>query len=266
GVLGIDHNATHFDAYRLDVHGNPVGRPDRIDVDYAGTTARRDAQIRHTCSALIRLAQESGATALVIEDLGFDTGRDAETAPTGPGSRRGKAGRKGRALVAGMPTAKFVTRLTTMSHRAGLAVIVVDPAYTSQWGRKYWRTATSTKFSQTSGHQAAAVVIGRRGQGLGARRRAEKTVPRTTTEAARTRRQDGRPRAGTEDHRPTPRTAAPRRHQPTPTAHPGSEPAPRTTHMMCATEGPRQRSSPPNTVRDGPPREPPVQGLTTTQC
>lgn len=256
GVLGIDHNADHLALWQLDVHGNPVGRPHRIDVDYTGSTSRRDAQVRHACSRLIRLARETGTTVLVIEDLGFDTGRDTCGGPTG---RRGKAF---RATVAGMPTAKFAARLVAMAHRAGLAVIIVDPAYTSRWGAQYWRKTTSSKHFKTSGHEAASLVIGRRGQGLGARRRAEKTVPREQTEATHARRQDRRRRVGTEDHRSHAASA----HQPSLAAHPGSEPAPRTTHTMRAAKGPRKRSSPPSTVRGGPSSEPPVQGLTNAQC
>ncbi|GAB2961530.1 IS200/IS605 family element transposase accessory protein TnpB [Streptomyces pseudoechinosporeus] len=202
GVIGIDHNSDHLAAWRLDAHGNPTGRPYRIDVDYTGTSGRRDAQIRHACSRLIRLAKESGATALVIEDLGFDTGRES----CGWNGRSGKAFRH---MVAGMPVAKFAARLVAMAHRAHLAVIVVDPAYSSRWGAQHWKRATSTRREKTSGHQAAAVVIGRRGQGLGARRRAEKTVPRKQTEAVPAHPVRGGRRCatthsgtGTEDHRP----------------------------------------------------------------
>ncbi|MCX5530595.1 transposase [Streptomyces sp. NBC_00006] len=158
GVIGIDHNADHLAVWRLDVHGNPVGRPTRIEVDYAGSTSRRDAQIRHACSALLRQARQSGAGALVIEDLGFAIGRE----------ECGGCGRRGRvfrATVAAMPTAKFAARLLAMAHRAGLSVIVVDPAYSSRWGAQHWKKTTSTATHQTSGHDAAAIVIGRRGQG-----------------------------------------------------------------------------------------------------
>ncbi|MFC1437647.1 IS200/IS605 family accessory protein TnpB-related protein [Streptacidiphilus sp. N1-10] len=200
GILGVDHNADHLAAWRLDAHGNPVGRPERIEVDYRGSSARRDAQVRLACSELIRCAKAAGATALVIEDLGFDTSREAC-------GWAGASGRAFRKMVAGMPTAKFAVRLVAMAHRANLAVIVVDPAYSSRWGAAYWQRATSTAAHKTSRHDAAAIVIGRRGQGLGARRRAEKTVPRKTTEATATRK--GGPRATTrgrvvtEDHRPT---------------------------------------------------------------
>jgi hypothetical protein len=196
GTIGIDNNADHLAAWRLDGHGNPVGRPARIEVDYGGSTSRRDAQVRHACSELIRHARDTGATTLVIEDLGFETSRE----------ECGWAGRSGRAfrgMVAGMPTGKFAARLIAMAHRANLAVIVIDPAYTSRWGAAYWRASTSTATQQTSRHDASAIVIGRRGQGLGARRRAEKTVPRKKTEAARSNRPRAttRGRAGMEDHR-----------------------------------------------------------------
>lgn len=207
GTVGIDHNADHLATWRLDAHGNPLGRPLRIAVDYSGSAARRDAQVRHACSELIRHAKETGATALVIEDLGFDTSRE----------ECGWAGRSGRAFrstVAGMPTARFAARLVAMAHRAHLAVILIDPAYTSRWGAAYWRSSTSTSAQKTSRHDASAIVIGRRGQGLGARRRAEKTVSRKKTEAARSRRPRAttRSRAGTEDHRPTTATTHPQPH------------------------------------------------------
>jgi hypothetical protein len=40
--------------------------------------------------------------------------------------------------VAGIPTARFRDRLTQMTIDQGLAVIAVDPAYTSRWGAEHW--------------------------------------------------------------------------------------------------------------------------------
>lgn len=214
GVLGVDHNVDHLAAWRLDRHGNPVGRPDRLDVDYTGRATHRDAQVRHACSGLIHLARQRGATALVVEDLGFTTDRESC-------GWKGRSGRRFRSLVAGMPTARFVARLVAMAHRAGLAVIVVDPAYTSRWGAQHWRRPTSTTRHRTSRHDASAVVIGRRGQGLGARRRAEKSVPRKRTEAV-PQRTNARGGAGTEDHRPPAFHIPPGPHR-APRARPRSE-------------------------------------------
>jgi hypothetical protein len=55
----------------------------------------------------------------------------------------------------------------------GVAVIAVDPAYTSRWGAAHWLAPLKAQFDQGSltGHHAASVVIGRRGLGQRARRR-----------------------------------------------------------------------------------------------
>ncbi|KAA6218766.1 transposase [Streptomyces filamentosus] len=227
GVLGIDQNVGHLAVWRLDRHGNPMGRPGRIDTDWGGSASRRDAQVRRVCSELVREALRGGATALVVEDLGFDTGRERC-------GWSGRAGRRFRSSVANLSYARLMSRLVVMAHRAGLAVIAVDPAYSSRWGAQHWRRSTGTTRRKTSRHEASAVVIGRRGQGLGARRRAEKAVSRGKTEEAGRVRVETRRRAGTEIHRPAaydepgplraPRTAdrpedgardAPRRRTPT---------------------------------------------------
>jgi hypothetical protein len=53
----------------------------------------------------------------------------------------------------------------------GLAVIAIDPAYTSTWGAQYWLRALRQHSPVATGHHSAAVVIGRRGLGQRARRR-----------------------------------------------------------------------------------------------
>jgi hypothetical protein len=87
---------------------------------------------------------------------------------------RGRRGRSIRRIIAGIPTRKFRTLLVGMAVNAGLRVIAVDPGWTSRWGGRYWKAplGKETRRSVTvTGHHAAAVVIGRRGLGLGARRR-----------------------------------------------------------------------------------------------
>jgi hypothetical protein len=59
-----------------------------------------------------------------------------------------------------------------MTHNAGLSVIVADPAYTSRWGAEHWLAPLREQDSVTTGHHAAAVVIGRRAHGHRARRQA----------------------------------------------------------------------------------------------
>ncbi len=53
GVVGVDMNAGHLAAWRLDAHGNPTGAPRRFSYDLRGTAAHRDAQVRHALTRLL---------------------------------------------------------------------------------------------------------------------------------------------------------------------------------------------------------------------
>ena len=61
-VVGVDFNDGHLALRRLDAHGNPVGRPERIDVDVSGSS-RRDAHERHAITRLIYYARRHGIDA-----------------------------------------------------------------------------------------------------------------------------------------------------------------------------------------------------------
>jgi hypothetical protein len=61
---------------------------------------------------------------VVIEHLDFVDARAIGRETIGRGTR----GKRFRRTVAGIPTAKFRTRLTAMAARRGIAVIGVDPA------------------------------------------------------------------------------------------------------------------------------------------
>ncbi len=47
GVIGVDMNADHLAAWRLDTHGNPTGSPRRFFYNFTGTAEHRDDQVRH---------------------------------------------------------------------------------------------------------------------------------------------------------------------------------------------------------------------------
>jgi IS605 OrfB family transposase len=168
-LLGVDLNADHLAAYVLDPHGNPVGRPITIPVNLTGPTSQRDGRLRAAISELLRIAQEHHCAGICIENLGFTDARATGRETMG----RGKRGKKFRRTVAGIPTANFRERLRSMAHHQGLVVIAVDPAYTSIWGEKYWRTPLQqqTKNITVTRHHSAAVAIGRRGLGYRIRRR-----------------------------------------------------------------------------------------------
>lgn len=162
GMVGVDANADHFAAYQLDVHGNPVGDPKRFSYDLTGSATHRDAQIRHAITRLLHWAKNRGVKAIGIEDLDFT---DSKT--------REKHGRKKRFrhLICGIPTGKLKARLVSMAAEQGLAVVAVDPAYTSLWGTQHWREPLNSSNRTMTHHEAASVAIGRRALGHPIRRR-----------------------------------------------------------------------------------------------
>ncbi|WP_317619725.1 IS200/IS605 family accessory protein TnpB-related protein [Streptomyces akebiae] len=171
GVVGVDMNAdlpharlrsrggTPTAAWRLDRHGNPTGSPRRFFYDLTGAAQHRDAQVRHALTRLLHWARTCGVKAIAVEDLDFAAEKTRE-----------KHGRRKRfrRLISGMPTGKLRARLASMADATGIAVIAVDPAYTSRWGAQHWQKPLT---STTTRHEAAAVAIGRRAQGHPIRRR-----------------------------------------------------------------------------------------------
>jgi IS605 OrfB family transposase len=168
-VVALDLNADHLALARLNPDGNPVGPPVRIPLELQGLpTGTRDARIREAITAVIRHARSFGATAIVVEELGFEAEKTREK----HGRRRAF-----RALISGFPTTAFRNRLVPMAYRAGLVVIAVDPRYTSKAGGRDWQhilaggpTAPSSgaasgraRSDVVTRHAGAAVAIGRRG-------------------------------------------------------------------------------------------------------
>jgi hypothetical protein len=173
-VLAADLNHGHLAAWVITRDGNPAGPPVTIPLVLAGLPAsQRDGRLRAAISELIGLARRHGCRAVVIEDLDFADARVLGRERHGNRPSRGRRGRGFRRLVSGIPTGRFRDRLAQMAANAGLAVIAVDPAYTSRWGREYWLAPLQDQVSPVAtGHHAAAVVIGRRALGHRARRRA----------------------------------------------------------------------------------------------
>ncbi|MBT2452071.1 IS200/IS605 family accessory protein TnpB-related protein [Streptomyces sp. ISL-43] len=162
GVIGVDTNNDHLAAWLLDVHGNPKGEPRRFCFDTSGSADHRDAQIRHALTRLLNWARQAGVKAIAIEDLDFT-----------PEKTREKHGRRKtfRNLISRFPTAKLRARLISMATEHGLAIVAVDPAYTSVWGAQHWRKPMRTSRRKTTRHDAASIAIGRRALGHPIRRR-----------------------------------------------------------------------------------------------
>ncbi len=239
-VLAVDLNHGHLAAWAITPDGNPAGPPVTIPIDLAGLpSATRDGRLRAAISSLTRLARQFGCRAVVIEDLDFADAREQGRERAGGRPSRGRRGRSYRALVSGLPTARFRDRLVQMTSNAGLAVIVVDPAYTSRWGREHWLSPLQDQSYPVpaSGHHAAAVVIGRRALGHRARRRAG-----VTGGGQRTSRRRATPRAPVA--RQTIRNGRPRQTQRQPPRWPKTATADRTRPPDQATQ---DRSGPPAT-------------------
>jgi hypothetical protein len=147
-VVGVDLNDGHLAVRRLDAHGNPVGPAQRIDVDLSGSSARRDAHLRHAITGLIHYTRRRGILTIAVEDLDFADARSTGRETMGRGAR----GKRFRKTVSGIPTAVFGNRLTGMAARAGIQLFA---------------------------------VIGRRAQGFRARRRKGVTHPRPEDRAVR---------------------------------------------------------------------------------
>lgn len=167
GVAGVDTNADHFAAWHLDVHGNPVGDPQRFFYDLTGTAAHRDAQIRHAITRLLHWAKHRRVTAIAIEDLDF---ADSKTRENHGNNKRF------RKLISGIPTAKLKARLVSMAAEHDLVIVAVDPAYTSVWGAQHWQKPMATPTRSTTRHDAASIAIARPALGHPIRRRT--TPPR----------------------------------------------------------------------------------------
>ncbi|KIZ13448.1 IS200/IS605 family element transposase accessory protein TnpB [Streptomyces natalensis] len=161
GMVGVDANADHLAAWRLDEHGNPCGAPSRFFFDLDGAASFRDAQVRHALIRLLHWAQRHNLS-IAIEDLDF-----------GAEKTREKHGRRKRFrnLISGMPVSKLRARLVSMAAELGITIVAVDPAYTSQWGAQHWRKPLTSKTRKTTRHDAASVAIGRRALGHRIRRR-----------------------------------------------------------------------------------------------
>jgi IS605 OrfB family transposase len=205
-VLAVDLNHGHLAAWVVTPDGNPAGPPATIPIDLAGLpSTRRDGRLCAAISSLTKLARQLGCRAIVIEDLDFADARKQGRERAGRRPSHGRRGRGFRRLVSGIPTGRFRDRLAQMTSNAGLAVIVVDPAYTSRWGHEHWLAPLQDHSHSVpaSGHHAAAVVIGRRALGHRARRKAgvtgggQRTSRRRATPgapAARQTKRNGRPR------------------------------------------------------------------------
>jgi IS605 OrfB family transposase len=199
-LVGVDMNADHLAAWRLDPHGNPIGAPRTFGYDPSGGADRRDAQVRHTLTRLLHWVINNGGKAIAVEDLDFTDSTTRE--------KHGRR-RRFRQVISGIPTSKLRARLISMATEYEISVIAVDPAYTSKWGAQHWQKPLAAHYPQTTRHHAASVAIGRRALGHRIRRRVAPPQPHQSdvAEHRTTQAQSGvRERETTRHPRPGPRT------------------------------------------------------------
>jgi IS605 OrfB family transposase len=207
-VVAVDVNHGHLAAAVIARDGNILGAPATIGLDLAGLpSATRDGHLRAAVSSLIATARACGARAIVIEDLDFAEARAEGRERAASRPSRGRRGRAFRRAVSGIPARKLRDRVIQMAGNAGLSVIVVDPAYTSRWAAQHWLAPLREHHPKATGHHAAALVIGRRGLGHRARRRATGNQPAPAEAARSTQARPGTtPAAGNAPRKPaTPR-------------------------------------------------------------
>jgi IS605 OrfB family transposase len=138
-VVAVDVNDAHLDVAVMAPDGNPLGTPVTFELPLTGLpTTTRDGRLRAVISRILNLAAAHEAKAVVIENLDFADARQQGREHAGNRPSRGARGRRYRRMVAAIPTAQLRDRLTQMAHNVGIAVIAVDPAYTSQWGAQHW--------------------------------------------------------------------------------------------------------------------------------
>jgi IS605 OrfB family transposase len=237
-VVAVDINHGHLAVTVIAADGNVLGAPATIGLDLAGLpSATRDGRLRAAISALIVTATARGARAIVIEDLNFARARAEGREWAGSRPSRGRRGRGFRRAVSAIPTARFRDRLTEMAASAGLSVIVIDPAYTSRWGAEHWLRPLREHHPEATGHHAAALVIGRRGLGHRAKRRAtgNQTAPEEAARPAQARPRTT-PARGTAPRQP----AAPRGPRQPPGAKTG-----RPHRTTAGNQAAQDRSEPP---------------------
>jgi IS605 OrfB family transposase len=239
-VVAIDVNHGHLAVAIIAPDGNILGTPETIGLDLSGLpSATRDGHLRTAISRLLDSARHHGARAIVIEDLDFAAARAEGRERAGSRTSRGSRGRSFRRAVAGIPTARFRDRITQMASNVGLSVIVIDPAYTSRWAAQHWLRPLQEHHPQTTGHHAAALVIGRRGLGHRARRRVtgNQPAPAEAVRPAQTR-PGTTPAAGNAPRKP----ATPRGHRQPPGTKTG-----RPHRTTAGNQAAHNRSGPPAT-------------------
>lgn len=154
GAIGIDLNNHHLAVTEVDVKGNKVGCADlyfRSDDDI--TSPKTATRLQMAAIEVVAQAKAAGKP-IVIEKLDFKLKKSK--------LQKGKPGdAKINKVVSALVYRKFASIIKTRAFKEGVEIIEVNPAFTSFIGKLKYLNQT-----KQSVHQAAGLVIARRGMGL----------------------------------------------------------------------------------------------------
>jgi IS605 OrfB family transposase len=162
GAIGVDLNEHHISYVQINSRGNKVACDDIYfrDESYGDCSKQVTTGLGEAVKVLIEQAKAAGCP-IVVERLDFKKAKSQ--------IKSGKD-KKYNQTVSSLVTAKFLSILTLRCAENAIELFKENPAYTSLIGRlKY-----ANQFSNNI-HQAAAMVIARRGAGF-----SDRKLPRFT--------------------------------------------------------------------------------------
>lgn len=149
GVIGIDYNDGFMEVVETDRYGN-MASAKQVGLEYHGTGKKAESELKEKLSKLVRVARDKGKN-IIVEDLDFRKKK----------ARQMKGyNKKDNRRLHRFDYHRYLFWLEQLCIKYGVQLRKVNPAYTSQIGRKKY--SNNRKLTV---HRAAAFVIARRGQG-----------------------------------------------------------------------------------------------------
>ena len=169
---GVDVNAGHIDVAVCDVYGNLIGKPRTVYFDSYRSDKQNKSSVLHALDIVRHFCERRHVECVFFEDLkGFLDSRSRTLNEGGHAFRR---------CVSSIPTGQIKDWAIRKLTGEPCHVEFVAAAYTSQCAKEFWlgSSAASSDGSEDSCvsvfsgvHQAAALMVARRGLGLGLYRR-----------------------------------------------------------------------------------------------
>lgn len=153
GALGVDVNADHLALSVVDAQGNLVHAESYpIDLStHAATSHQRAAAIGEAGKHVVALAERFGV-GIAHEKLDFDVKKSA--------LKEGENHKKYRVMLSTLSYRQVLNAIVRRAYRHGIETQSIEPRLTSVIGGLKYQN------SKITSHEAAAIVIARRGLGL----------------------------------------------------------------------------------------------------